>query len=379
VKSFYSKDFRIGLLGGGQLGRMFIQDATNYDVRISVLDPAADAPCSKLAFEFTQGDFADYETVLNFGRGKNVITIEIEHVNVEALEKLENEGVLVYPKPSFLRMVKDKGLQKEFYKKNQIPTASFSLINGIDDLDGSIQMPFIQKMRTGGYDGKGVQAIRTVEDLEKAFDVPSVIEEMVDFEKEIAIIIARNPSGGIVVFPAVEMEFNPEANLVEFLFSPANIDQTIEKKALDIATKIAELSDFVGILAIEMFVTKSGDVLVNEMAPRPHNSGHHTIEACVTSQYEQHMRAILDLPLGNTRLIEPAVMVNLLGEKGFSGPVKYEGLDELMSTPGVHVHLYGKTVTKPFRKMGHVTVCSPDLKTAQDLARKALKTIRVVA
>lgn len=358
---------------------MFIQDATNYDVRISVLDPAADAPCSKLAFEFTQGDFADYETILNFGRGKNVITIEIEHVNVEALEKLENEGVLVYPKPSFLRMVKDKGLQKEFYKKNQIPTASFSLINGIDDLDGSIQMPFIQKMRTGGYDGKGVQAIRTVEDLEKAFDAPSVIEEMVDFEKEIAIIIARNPSGGIVVFPAVEMEFNPEANLVEFLFSPADIDQTIEKKALDIATKIAELSDFVGILAIEMFVTKSGDVLVNEMAPRPHNSGHHTIEACVTSQYEQHMRAILDLPLGNTRLIEPAVMVNLLGEKGFSGPVKYEGLDELMSTPGVHVHLYGKTETKPFRKMGHVTVCSPDLKTAQDLARKALKTIRVVA
>jgi 5-(carboxyamino)imidazole ribonucleotide synthase len=379
VKKFYAHNFSLGILGGGQLGRMFIQEAINHDVNIAVLDPAADAPCASIAHEFVCGSFKDFDTVYNFGKNRDVLTIEIEHVNIDALEQLEREGIRIYPQPSFLRMVQDKGEQKEFYRKHQIPTAPFSLITGIDELDGKTKMPFIQKMRTGGYDGKGVMAIRTPQDLERAFDVPSVIEEMVDFEKEIAVIISRNESGEKSVFPIVEMEFNPEANLVEFLFSPAKISKETAEEAQQIAHRIVDLSSFVGILAVEMFVTKDGKVLVNEMAPRPHNSGHHTIEACVTSQYEQHLRSILNLPPGDTRLIEPAVMINLLGEKGYSGPVKYEGLEVALREPGVHIHLYGKKETKPFRKMGHVTVTAPELQTAIEKARRMASLIRVIA
>jgi 5-(carboxyamino)imidazole ribonucleotide synthase len=378
VKNFYSSDFILGILGGGQLGRMLIQEAINYDIRIAVLDPSPEAPCAAIAHEFVCGSFLDFDTVYNFGKSKDILTIEIEHVNIEALEKLEKEGVLVYPQPSFLRMVQDKGEQKEFYRRNNIPTATFSLIAGIEELDGKQPLPFIQKMRTGGYDGKGVLAIKTSEDLEKAFDVPSVIEEMVDFEKEIAVIISRNRDGEKSVFPIVEMEFNQEANLVEFLFSPASISKKTELEAIEIAHRIVDISSFVGILAVEMFVTTDGQVLVNEMAPRPHNSGHHTIEACVTSQYGQHLRAILNLPAGDTRLIEPAVMINLLGEKGYSGKVRYEGLESAIGLAGVHLHLYGKRETKPFRKMGHVTVTAPDLQTALEKARQVAQTVRVI-
>jgi 5-(carboxyamino)imidazole ribonucleotide synthase len=377
VKKFYSDNFRLGILGGGQLGRMFIQEAINYDVKIAVLDPSPDAPCAHIANEFVCGSFQDFNTVYDFGKTKDVLTIEIEHVNIEALEKLETEGVKVYPQPSFLRMVQDKGAQKEFYAKNLIPTSPFSLIAGIDDLDGKTAYPFVQKMRRGGYDGKGVQIIRTPDDLEKAFDVPSVIEEMVDFEKEIAVIISRNLSGEKSVFPLVEMEFNLEANLVEFLFSPADIPSKTEEEAIRIAHQIADIAKFVGILAVEMFVTKEGRVLVNEMAPRPHNSGHHTIEACTTSQYEQHLRAILNLPAGNTTLRTPAVMINLLGEKGHEGVVNYEGLEQAMHHDGVHIHLYGKTETKPFRKMGHVTITDSELRAAKERARLIASTIKV--
>jgi 5-(carboxyamino)imidazole ribonucleotide synthase len=376
VKSFYSKNFRLGILGGGQLGRMLIQVATNYDVRISVLDPAADAPCSKLAHDFTVGDFNDYDTVYRFGQTVDVLTIEIEHVNVEALEALEKEGKKVYPSPRILRIVKDKGLQKQFYKDNDIATAPFTLIDNKSELS-SAQLPIVQKMRTGGYDGKGVTVLKTEADLEHAFDVPSVLEEMVDFEKELSIIIARNESGQIKSFPLVEMEFNHEANLVEFLFSPAAVDYSIEQKACALAHRLVEKMNFVGLLAVEMFLDKKGNILVNEIAPRPHNSGHHTIEACVTSQYEQMMRAILNLPLGDTTLIRPAVMINLLGEKGFSGPVHYRGLEEVMMWPGVYVHLYGKADTKPFRKMGHVTVCNNNLEEAKTSARKVMETVKV--
>ncbi len=378
MKNFYSRDFTLGILGGGQLGRMFIQEAISYDVRIAVLDPSPASSCAEIASEFVCGSFNDFDTVYNFGKTKDVLTIEIEHVNIDALDKLESEGVLVFPQPSFLRMVQDKGAQKEFYRINNIPTASFSLIAGIDELDGNHAMPFIQKMRKGGYDGKGVMAIRTADDLQKAFDVPSVIEEMIDFEKEISVIISRNSHGEKAVFPIVEMEFNQEANLVEFLFSPANISKKTELEAIEIAQKIVDLSSFVGILAVEMFVTTEGHVLVNEMAPRPHNSGHHTIEACVTSQYEQHLRSILNLPAGDTRLIEPAVMINLLGERGYSGKVRYEGLEDAMSQSGVHIHLYGKHETKPFRKMGHITVTAQDLPSAIKKARQIAGTVRVI-
>jgi 5-(carboxyamino)imidazole ribonucleotide synthase len=359
---------------------MLIQEAVNYDLRVAVLDPAQDAPCASLCHEFVQGSFQDYASVIAFGKGKDVITVEIEHVSTDALEYLEKSGVEVYPKPSFLRMVQDKGLQKEFYEAHHIPTAPFQLIESTSALDYStLRFPFVLKLRTGGYDGKGVQIIRAAADLEHSFDGPCLIEEMIDFSKELSIIIARNKQGETSFFPLVEMEFNAEANLVEFLFSPAQVLPEVESQARVIAKNIAESSDFVGLLAVELFLTKEGQLLVNEMAPRPHNSGHHTIEACSTSQYEQHLRSILSLPLGDTTLVQPAVMVNLLGAAGHEGPVHYKGLEEALQLPGVHVHLYGKSRTKPFRKMGHITVTNADLTIAKEYAREALRLVTVVS
>lgn len=380
MKSIYSETFRLGILGGGQLGRMFIQEAVNYDVRVAILDPSKEAPCASICHEFVCGSFQDFDTVLEFGKGKDVLTVEIEHVNVDALVSLEQQGVQVFPRASFLRMVQDKGLQKEFYTAHNIPTAPYRLVEHAGVINTETQQfPFVLKSRTGGYDGKGVQIVRTQDDLANTFNGPCVVEEMIDFTKELSVIIARNKQGEVRTFPLVEMEFNPEANLVEFLFSPAQVAESIEEQAQSIARKIVESCDFVGLLAIELFLTKDGRLLVNEMAPRPHNSGHHTIEACTTSQYEQHLRAIASLPLGDTRLIEPAVMVNLLGEQGHEGAVQYLGLEEALALPGVHVHLYGKSRTKPFRKMGHVTVTDADLTIAQQRARQVLSLIRVVS
>ncbi len=377
---FYNKHFKLGILGGGQLGRMLIQDAINYDISVHVLDPSDEAPCKYIAHHFVKGDFNDYNTVLNFGRELDVISIEIEHVNTDALETLEKLGKKVYPAPAFLKMVQDKGLQKEFYQKNNINTAPFELVKSRREISTtSISFPCIQKLRRGGYDGKGVQMIHSAENLEIAFDEPSILEKKVDIKKEIAVIVARNESGEIKTFPLVEMEFNPEANLVEFLFSPTTVSQKIEDEAIALAKKIVSVSNFVGLLAVELFVDQNDNVIVNEMAPRPHNSGHHTIEACSTSQYEQLLRAIMNMPLGDTALLRPAVMINLLGEKGYSGPVKYEGLEDALACSGVHVHLYGKSETNPFRKMGHITVTAEKLDTAQQQARKIATTVRVIA
>ena len=296
------------------------------------------------------------------------------------MEELERIGKLVYPRPSALRTIKDKGLQKLFYAAHQIPTAPFVLVE--NKMEAALHVsegPFMQKLRTGGYDGKGVTPFRNEADLEHAFDAPSVLEEMVLFEKELAVIVARNASGELCVFPLVEMEFNSEANLVEFIFSPANVSVEVAHEAAEIAKNIVEQLDHVGLLAVELFLTETGQLLVNEVAPRPHNSGHHTIEACYTSQYAQHMRAILNLPLGDTALRSAGVMINLLGEKGFTGTAKYEGLEEVLSTQGAYVHLYGKEETKPFRKMGHITICLPDLEKAKQLARKFLSSVKVKA
>lgn len=377
---FYEKHFKLGILGGGQLGRMLIQDAINYDIRIHVLDPSEDAPCKQIAHCFVLGDFMDYETVLRFGHDVDIITIEIEHVNTDALEELERRGKKVYPSPSFLKIVQDKGLQKEFYRSHEIPTAPYSIVTNRKEIaDSGIAFPLVQKLRRGGYDGKGVQIIHSESELANAFDAHSVIEEKVNIKKEIAVIVARNASGEVKTFPLVEMEFNAEANLVEFLFSPASVSIEIEKEAIQLAKKIVTVSDFVGLLAVEMFVNQNDEVIVNEIAPRPHNSGHHTIEACSTSQYGQLLRAIMDMPLGDTTLIRPAVTINLLGQKGFVGPVIYEGLKEVLHYPGVHLHLYGKRETKPFRKMGHVTVTAENISDAQQLARKVASTVKVVA
>ncbi len=380
MRKFYGNSFKLGILGGGQLGRMFIQEAVNYDVRVSVLDPSPDAPCSKISHEFICGDFKDYESVLQFGKNCDLLTIEIENVNVEALKELESLGIPVFPQPRVLEVIKDKGLQKQFYQSNQIPTAPFELVNSKEEAISKLsEGPWMMKLRTGGYDGRGVCPLRNEADLEKVFDAPSVLEKMIDFEKEIAIMVARSESGQVSTFPAVEMEFNPEAHLVEFLFSPANITSSQATEAENIAVKIAEKLGIVGVLAVEMFVTKQGEILVNEIAPRPHNSGHQTIEGNVCSQYEQHLRAITNMPLGDTSLITPSVMVNILGEKRYEGPVHYEGLDEILSIPGVFVHLYGKTETKPFRKMGHVTVIDMNLEMAKAKARKVLSTLRVIS
>jgi len=369
---------KLGILGGGQLGRMLIQEAVNFNIHISVLDPSSNAPCAALANSFVVGNFNDYQTVLDFGKTVDVLTIEIEHVNIEALEELERMGKKVFPRPSALRTIQDKGLQKQFYKANNIPTAPFHLIDNAEDALLFIEKgPFMQKLRKGGYDGKGVTPLRTETEFKSAFDAPSVLEEFVPFVKELAVIVARNESGELATFPLVEMEFNPEANLVEFIFSPANVNVEIENNAKKIATDIANKLEHVGLLAIELFLTEDGNLLVNEIAPRPHNSGHHTIEACFVSQYGMHLRAILNMPLGSTGLRTPAVMINLLGEKGFEGKARYENIEEVLHTEGAYIHLYGKEDTKPFRKMGHITVCNSNLEEAKDTARRFLSEVKV--
>jgi len=379
MKAFYG-NLRVGILGGGQLGRMLIQSAINYNTNIKVLDPDPDAPCKHLCNKFVVGSLADFDTVYNFGKQTDLLTIEIEKVNVDALQQLEDEGVLIYPQPRIIRLIQDKGLQKEFFKQNDIPTSPFQLISSREALKAAnIQLPFIQKTRKDGYDGRGVYKVASTEDLENAFDVPSIIEDWVDFEKEVAIIVARNENGQVKTFPCVEMEFNPDANLVEFLISPSTLPIEILKEAEQIAVTIAESLKITGVLAVEMFYTKEGTVLVNELAPRPHNSGHHTIEGNITSQFEQHLRAIFNLPLGETTAIGHSVMINLLGEKGYEGLAEYEGIESILKQHQVYVHLYGKKYTKPYRKMGHITIVDDNREVAIEKARLVQQTIKVKA
>lgn len=352
---------RIGVLGGGQLGRMLLQEAMNLDIELHFLDGDPSAPCSKNAYGFCVGAITDYDTVLNFGRNFEVITVEIENVSVEALKQLEQEGCKVYPQPRVLELIRDKGLQKQFYQENGIPTAEFALWEVGQSIPVEFSRPFVQKLRRGGYDGKGVKVMRIDSEWDKRFMEPSILEAMVPFVKELSVIVARNANGEIAYFDPVECEFNAEANLVEFQFSPADISKEIASKAQEIAREIIAKLDMVGLLAVEFFLTEAGELLVNEMAPRPHNSGHHTIECCYTSQFEQHLRAVLNLPLGDTGLIMPGAMLNVVGEKGFEGPAVYVGLEEVLKMHGVYVHLYGKTNTKPFRKMGHVTLLGREL------------------
>ncbi|MHB1176982.1 MAG: 5-(carboxyamino)imidazole ribonucleotide synthase [Daejeonella sp.] len=377
MKSFYG-DLKLGILGGGQLGRMLIQESINFNVTTHVLDPDPKAPCKDLCNTFVTGSLTDYKTVYNFGKAVDLITIEIEKVNVDALQQLESEGVLVYPQSRVIRLIQDKGVQKQFFKENGIPTSPFKLIQKKSELiSGNFPFPYIQKLRKDGYDGRGVHLVKSQADLDSAFEAPSLIEDWVDFEKELAVIVSRNEDGEIKTFPCVEMEFNPEANLVEFLISPSTLDPEILERADKLAVKIAGDLKIVGVLAVELFLTKGGDILVNELAPRPHNSGHQSIEGNYTSQYEQHLRAIFNLPLGDTRSISHAVMINLLGEKGFEGTAEYEGLKEVLTMEGVYVHLYGKKLTKPFRKMGHVTILDEDRQKAIDKAKHVQSILKV--
>jgi 5-(carboxyamino)imidazole ribonucleotide synthase len=376
----FSSNFKLGILGGGQLGRMLIQSAIDFNVHIKILDGDAQAPCKPFAHEFVHGSLMDFDTVYGFGKTVDVLTIEIEHVNVEALARLEAEGVKVYPQPSVIRTIQDKRVQKQFYKDNLIPTAEFILINNKEEVgQHSHFLPAFQKLGKSGYDGRGVQKLRNTDDLPKAFAEPSLLEKAVDFEKEISIIVARNLAGEVALFPPVELVFHPEYHLVEYLFAPAQLSEIVIAQANEIATGVATKLGIVGLLAVEMFVTRTGEVLVNESAPRPHNSGHHTIKANYTSQFEQHLRAILGLPLGITDTQSYAAMVNLLGEEGYSGEVVYQGMEQALALGGVYIHLYGKKTTKPYRKMGHITIMDTQLQALKVKVQQVKNMVKVVS
>ncbi len=376
----FQDNFKLGITKGGQLGKMLIQAAMDFDPAIHILDDDPECPCRNFCTSFTSGNPLNFEVLYQFGKKVDLLTLEIEHVNAEALERLKQESIAVYPDPSIIKIVQDKGVQKKFYAEHGIPTAEFQLIEGKKEiLNHSNLLPAVQKTRRAGYDGKGVYKINSAKDMGGAFDEPSVLEKKVPFEKEISVIVTRSRSGELAVFPVIELMFHPQKNLVEFLFSPAKITNEVQEKAKSIACQIATQLAMVGVLAVEMFVLADGQVLVNEIAPRPHNSGHHTIEANVTSQFEQHLRAIVGFPLGDPSMIKPAVMVNLLGEDGFSGPVVYEGIETILKEPGVYVHLYGKKLTKPYRKMGHITVVADTLEEALGKARRIQTIVKVKA
>ncbi|TDB62381.1 5-(carboxyamino)imidazole ribonucleotide synthase [Arundinibacter roseus] len=371
---------RIGILGGGQLGLMLLQAAVDWNLDIHVLDPDAEAPCRFIAPHFQQGSLQDFDTVYAFGKDLDIITIEIEKVNVDALEALEKLGKRVFPQPSVIRKIQDKRIQKQFFRDHFLPTADFILTETKADVALHLDfLPAFHKLGRDGYDGRGVQRISSGADLEKAFDAPGLLETAVPFEKEIAVIVGRNARGEMKTFPVVEMVFHPEHNLVDYLFAPALLDETVRLEAESIALRTAEAFGIVGVLAVEMFVRPGGEVLINEVAPRPHNSGHHTIRANATSQYEQHWRAILGLPLGSTEQFEPSAMVNLLGEDGHTGPAHYEGMESLLATAKVYPFLYGKATTRPFRKMGHVTILDQNTDDLKDKAEFVKKSIRVIS
>jgi len=384
VKNYFSSDFKLGVLGGGQLGRMLLVETQKFDIYTSILDSSKEAPCAQICNKFVVGDLMNYNDVYNFGKQVDLLTIEIEHVNVDALETLENEGVVIYPTPKSLRIIQNKGIQKQFFVDHQIPTASFSLFNSIIDLEGEINsnklmFPFVWKSTQFGYDGMGVKMIKNANELKSLPNVECIAEELIPFKNELAVIVARNKNGEIKTYPVVEMEFHPEANQVEYVICPARISDFVAKKAQEIALKVVESFEFIGILAVEMFQTQSDEIIVNEVAPRTHNSGHYSIEASYTNQFEQHLRAILNLPLGNTESKVGGIMVNLVGEDGFSGDVVYKNINDILAIDGVTPHIYGKKETRPFRKMGHVTIVNKDIDEARKTAEFVKKTIRVIS
>nr|WP_315211268.1 5-(carboxyamino)imidazole ribonucleotide synthase [uncultured Flavobacterium sp.] len=382
--NYFSSDFKLGILGGGQLGKMLLFDTRKFDIQTYVLDPSDEAPCKIACDQFFKGDLMDFQTVYNFGKKVDVLTFEIELVNLEALVKLEEEGLKVFPSPKTLKLIQNKGIQKDFYIQHAIPTANYKRFDNlksliVDILDSKTKLPFVWKCTEFGYDGNGVKVIRHISDLDNLANVECIAEEMVPFKNELAVIVCRNPSGEIKTYPVVEMEFHPEANQVEYVICPARIDDKVAEKARAIALNVSEKFNHVGLLAVEMFQTEDDEILVNEVAPRPHNSGHYSIEASYTSQFENHLRAILDLPLGNTDSKVAGIMVNLVGAEGFSGNVIYENIEKILGWNGVTPHIYGKKQTRPFRKMGHVTIVNEDIDEARRIAEDVKNTIRVIS
>ena len=381
--NYFSSDFKLGILGGGQLGKMLLFDTRKFDIQTYVLDPSNEAPCKIACNEFYQGDLMDFDTVYNFGKKVDVLTFEIELVNLEALVKLEEEGLPVYPSPKTLKLIQNKGIQKDFYTQYNIPTAPYKRFEKTALLKAAVEnnelsLPFVWKCTEFGYDGNGVKVVRKATDLDELPNVECIAEAMIPFKNELAVIVCRNPSGEIKTYPVVEMEFHPEANQVEYVICPARIDEEVAKKARAIALNVSQQFNHVGLLAVEMFQTEDDEILVNEVAPRPHNSGHYSIEASYTSQFENHLRAILDLPLGNTDSKAAGIMVNLVGSEGYSGQVIYENIEKILEWDGVTPHIYGKKQTRPYRKMGHVTIVNKDVNEARKIAEQVKNTIKVI-
>ncbi|MGK0326183.1 MAG: 5-(carboxyamino)imidazole ribonucleotide synthase [Polaribacter sp.] len=384
MKNYFSSDFKLGILGGGQLGRMLLAETQKFDIYTSILDANKNAPCAEICNHFELGNLLDFDAVYNFGKTVDLLTIEIENVNIDALDKLQEEGLTIYPKPKDLRIIQSKARQKNFYIDHQIPTAEFSHYAYLEELVHSIEnsiidFPFVWKATRFGYDGNGVKIVRNIQDLENLPNVECITEKIIPFKNELAVIVARNADGEVKTYPVVEMEFHPEANQVEYVICPARINFKVAEKAREVALKVVSDLDFIGLLAVEMFQTVDDKILVNEVAPRPHNSGHYSIEASYTNQFEQHLRSILNLPLGNTASKVAGIMVNLVGEEGFSGDVIYENIEEILKIDGVTPHIYGKKETRPFRKMGHVTIVNADIDKAREIAQKVKETIRVIS
>jgi 5-(carboxyamino)imidazole ribonucleotide synthase len=382
--NYFSSDFKLGILGGGQLGKMLLTETRKFDIQTLVLEPNEEAPARYGCNGFFKGALLDFDTVYEFGNMVDLLTIEIENVNLDALDKLEEEGLPIYPSPKTLRLIQNKGRQKDFYVANGIPTSAHQRFVDIFDLRKSLEkdelnFPFVWKSAQFGYDGNGVKICRSALDLVKLPEVECIAEQLVPFKNELAVIVARSVSGEVKTYPVVEMEFHPEANQVEYVICPARIDEKVAQKATEIALKVSQAFDHVGLLAVEMFQTEDDEILVNEVAPRPHNSGHYSIEASYTSQFENHIRAILDLPLGNTDSKVAGIMVNLVGEEGYSGQVIYENIEKIMAIDGVTPHIYGKRETRPFRKMGHVTIVNEDMTEARRIAEEVKNSIRVIS
>lgn len=381
---FFSTTKTIGILGGGQLGKMLLSTTRQWDLTTHVMDPSPEAPARIGCNHFTQGDLMEYQDVLDFGKKVDLLTIEIENINTKALAELEKQGVKVYPQAAVLELIQNKCKQKEFYQKKGIPTAPFQVFNSKEALKdavvrGRVSFPFVWKSAAMGYDGFGVQIIRSNQDLETVSEGGCMAEDLVEIEKEIGVIVCRSVSGETVSYPSVEMEFHPTANQVEFVLSPARISKKTEEKAREVALEVSKAYQHVGLLAVELFLTKEGEIWVNEVAPRPHNSGHYSIEAAYTSQFEQHIRALLDLPLGNPENKVAGVMVNLVGAEGHQGPVYYKNMEHILAIEGVCPHIYGKKETRPFRKMGHITIVNKNLETARQIAAQVKETIEVIS
>ena len=380
--NYFSSDFKLGILGGGQLGKMLLQVTSRLSIKTNILDPSKDSPCKNLCNEFEIGNLMDFDSVYQFGKKCDLVTFEIEHVNIEALEKLESEGTKVYPSSKTLKIIQNKNLQKQFFIDNNIPTSDFWYFKSPKDFKNSfhknqISFPCVWKKTKFGYDGYGVEIIKSIKQIDNLPNEEFIIEEFIPFEKELATTIVRNNSGDIQIFPLVQMDFNKESNQVEYVVCPAQVNREIKDLANALAMKVSKSFKHVGLLAIEMFLTKDNKILINEVAPRPHNSAHYSIEACENSQFQQHINSILNLKLGSCKSNSNAIMVNLVGEKGYSGPVIYQGIEEAMEQSNVSVHIYGKSNTKPNRKMGHITVTDENLKNGLKKAKSIKNLIKV--